>query len=148
MLTGTKITDMPSALEAMTRLHNMGAKTVVISSSDLGSDETLIGLASTVASVYKIVRSSDTLMPKCSITCKQRRILYINHQLSSQVCYQYRRKMFPSQFHTVHILDGKSAYIRIEMPRLPAQFTGTGDLFAALLLAWLHDHPDDLKVKQ
>ena len=25
---------------------------------------------------------------------------------------------------------------RVEMPKIPAQFTGTGDLFAALLLAW------------
>ena len=33
------------------------------------------------------------------------------------------------------------------MPKLPIHFTGTGDLFAALLLAWLHYHPDDLKVR-
>jgi pyridoxal/pyridoxine/pyridoxamine kinase len=32
------------------------------------------------------------------------------------------------------------------MPQLPAHFTGTGDLFAALLLAWLHNHSDDLKL--
>ena len=25
---------------------------------------------------------------------------------------------------------------RVEMPKIPAQFTGTGDLFTALLLAW------------
>ena len=34
----------------------------------------------------------------------------------------------------------------MEIPRIPVQFTGTGDLFAALLLAWLHKHPKDLKL--
>lgn len=28
---------------------------------------------------------------------------------------------------------------RVEMPKLPARFTGTGDLFAALILAWGHE---------
>lgn len=33
---------------------------------------------------------------------------------------------------------------RIDIPRLPHQFTGTGDLFAALLLAWMHRCRGDL----
>ncbi|XP_064405069.1 pyridoxal kinase-like [Halichondria panicea] len=28
---------------------------------------------------------------------------------------------------------------RVEMPKIPAHFTGTGDLFSALLLAWSHE---------
>jgi len=35
----------------------------------------------------------------------------------------------------------------MSFPRFDTEYTGTGDLFAALLLAWLHQHPDDLKVK-
>ena len=43
--------------------------------------------------------------------------------------------------------DGsKPVGIKLQIPRLPASFIGTGDLFAALLLAWLHEHPEDLKV--
>ena len=34
---------------------------------------------------------------------------------------------------------------RIHVPLLDAQFTGTGDLMAALMLAWSHRHPDDLR---
>ena len=34
---------------------------------------------------------------------------------------------------------------RIVVPLLAAQFTGTGDLMAALLLAWTHRHPDRLQ---
>ncbi|XP_064405068.1 pyridoxal kinase-like [Halichondria panicea] len=30
----------------------------------------------------------------------------------------------------------KGEYARVEMPRIPALFTGTGDMFCALLLAW------------
>ena len=33
------------------------------------------------------------------------------------------------------------------MPKFPAHFTGTGDLFAALLLASMHRHPNDLKAR-
>ncbi|XP_021580941.2 pyridoxal kinase isoform X1 [Ictidomys tridecemlineatus] len=36
--------------------------------------------------------------------------------------------------------------IRMEMRRVDAVFVGTGDLFAAMLLAWTHKHPDNLKV--
>uniref|UniRef100_A0A8C2LIC5 Pyridoxal kinase n=1 Tax=Cricetulus griseus TaxID=10029 RepID=A0A8C2LIC5_CRIGR len=36
--------------------------------------------------------------------------------------------------------------IRMEMRKVNAVFVGTGDLFAAMLLAWTHKHPDNLKV--
>ncbi|XP_029141238.1 pyridoxal kinase [Protobothrops mucrosquamatus] len=36
--------------------------------------------------------------------------------------------------------------IRIESPKVDAVFVGTGDLFAAMLLAWTHKHPDNLKM--
>ncbi|XP_069034997.1 pyridoxal kinase [Lepisosteus oculatus] len=35
--------------------------------------------------------------------------------------------------------------IRMEIPKVDAVFVGTGDLFAAMLLAWTHHHPSDLK---
>lgn len=37
--------------------------------------------------------------------------------------------------------------VRIEVPKVDAVFVGTGDLFAAMLLAWTHHYPNDLKVK-
>lgn len=36
--------------------------------------------------------------------------------------------------------------MQVNIPRLDAQFTGSGDLFTALLLAWLHKHSDDFKL--
>lgn len=36
--------------------------------------------------------------------------------------------------------------VRIEVPKVDAVFVGTGDLFAAMLLAWTHHYPNDLKV--
>lgn len=36
--------------------------------------------------------------------------------------------------------------IRVESPKVDAVFVGTGDLFAAMLLAWTHKHPNNLKV--
>lgn len=46
LLTGIKIETEKDALRAMDSLHNKGAETVVISSSDLGDEKILIGLAS------------------------------------------------------------------------------------------------------
>lgn len=38
--------------------------------------------------------------------------------------------------------------VRLEVPKVDAVFVGTGDLFAAMLLAWTHHYPNDLKVKR
>uniref|UniRef100_A0AAX7V067 pyridoxal kinase n=1 Tax=Astatotilapia calliptera TaxID=8154 RepID=A0AAX7V067_ASTCA len=35
--------------------------------------------------------------------------------------------------------------VRLEVPKVDAVFVGTGDLFAAMLLAWTHHYPTDLK---
>jgi pyridoxine kinase len=35
---------------------------------------------------------------------------------------------------------------RIEFPRLEANFVGSGDVFAALLLAWSNKHPNNLQL--
>ncbi|GLC35701.1 hypothetical protein PLESTB_000485400 [Pleodorina starrii] len=39
---------------------------------------------------------------------------------------------------------GGAARLQMRIDRINAYFTGTGDLFAALLLAWMHHHPGDL----
>ncbi|KAF4109344.1 pyridoxal (pyridoxine, vitamin B6) kinase a [Onychostoma macrolepis] len=36
--------------------------------------------------------------------------------------------------------------IRMDIPKVDAVFVGTGDLFAAMLLAWTHLHPNELKM--
>ncbi|XP_050392765.1 pyridoxal kinase isoform X1 [Patella vulgata] len=36
------------------------------------------------------------------------------------------------------VIGGKKESYKVEMPFLPATFSGTGDLFAATLLAWIH----------
>lgn len=48
MLTGMKINNISTAQAAMRRLHEMGAKTVVISSTELGSKDLLVQLASRI----------------------------------------------------------------------------------------------------
>ncbi|XP_061578998.1 pyridoxal kinase-like [Cololabis saira] len=44
--------------------------------------------------------------------------------------------------------DGTTSSLKIclDIPKFDAVFVGTGDLFAAMLLAWTHRHPEDLKV--
>lgn len=59
--------------------------------------------------------------------------------------------MLPMALMCLHIAvtaDGskEKQRIRMDIPKVDAVFVGTGDLFAALLLAWTHHHPNDLKV--
>lgn len=90
LLSGMKITSEAEGQQAMRILHEMGAKTVVISSSELGNGDVLVGFGSTMK-------------------------------------------------------DGEQRCFKTEVPKLPANFTGTGDLFAALLLAWNQKCPDNLQ---
>jgi len=39
---------------------------------------------------------------------------------------------------------GKPQRCTVRFPKIPAYFTGTGDFFSALLLAWLHNLPGDM----
>ncbi|CAG4971845.1 unnamed protein product [Colias eurytheme] len=87
LLTGIPMKDLDSAITVIQALHDKGVKTVVLSSTDLGDDQHMIGLASNKDSCYKI-----------------------------------------------------------EIPKVDANFTGTGDLFAALFLAWSYKTKDDLKL--
>ncbi|CAH0585681.1 unnamed protein product [Chrysodeixis includens] len=87
ILTGLKMNNFEDALKIIDALHDKGVKTVVISSTDLGGDKLMVGIASNGGSCYKI-----------------------------------------------------------QVPLVDTNFTGTGDLFAALFLAWFHKTGSDLKL--
>jgi len=82
LLTERKIRTEEDAREVMDLLHSRGPSTVILSSTELGSDKFLLGLAS-------------------------------------------------------HVTDGVKTVVRVEIPKFPAAFVGTGDLFTALCTAWL-----------
>ncbi|XP_033117147.1 pyridoxal kinase-like [Anneissia japonica] len=42
--------------------------------------------------------------------------------------------------------NGKKTGCKIEYPKLNMRFTGTGDVFSALLLVWTHKYPDNLQL--
>ncbi|GLH07188.1 Uncharacterized protein GBIM_12703 [Gryllus bimaculatus] len=90
ILTGKKINNISDAWEAIDWFHTCGVKTVVVSSTELGDEKTLLGLAS---------------------SC----------------------------------IENQTVRTRVKIPKLPASFTGTGDLFAALFLAWMHITNSNLK---
>ncbi|XP_026499711.2 pyridoxal kinase [Vanessa tameamea] len=87
LITGLEMKDLTGALKVIDALHNIGAKTVVLSSTILGDETNMIAIAS-----------------------------------NKESCYQ------------------------IEIPKINASFTGTGDLFAALFLAWSHKTNNNLKL--
>ncbi|KAK1905373.1 Pyridoxal kinase [Dissostichus eleginoides] len=51
-----------------------------------------------------------------------------------------------SQRHVRPDGSRKTQRVRIDVPKVDAVFVGTGDLFAAMLLAWTHHYPKDLKM--
>ncbi|XP_036301589.1 pyridoxal kinase isoform X1 [Pipistrellus kuhlii] len=117
LLTGRKIHSQEEALVVMDVLHSMGPDTVVITSSDLSSP-----------------RGSDYL-----IVLGSQRIQHTIRPLISCAVPPGRPDWHP---------DGSVAKerIRMDIHKVDAVFVGTGDLFAAMLLAWTHKHPNNLKV--
>ncbi|XP_036207384.1 pyridoxal kinase isoform X3 [Myotis myotis] len=117
LLTGRKIHSQEEALAVMDVLHSMGPDTVVITSSDLSSP-----------------RGSDYLI----VLGSQR----IHHTVRPLI-----RCPVPPRHPDGHP-DGSVAIerIRMDIHKVDAVFVGTGDLFAAMLLAWTHKHPNNLKV--
>nr|CAD7447503.1 unnamed protein product [Timema bartmani]CAD7461398.1 unnamed protein product [Timema tahoe] len=91
LLTGKKISSVKDAWDAIGIFHEMKINTVVLSSTELGTEQFLLGLASSIA-------------------------------------------------------GGKKTKLSIKIPRFSASFTGTGDLFAALLLSWMFRTENDLKL--
>jgi len=89
LLTGLRITCESSALEVMEAIHARGVDTVILSSTELGDSEHLVGLASCVST---------------------------------------------------------GARVKVLIPKFPAAFVGTGDLFTALSTAWLTRTEGDLKL--
>ena len=64
----------------------------------------------------------------------------------SKGCFGWEFQLMCSLFIYFYPGKGHRSCIRMEIPKLPAIFTGTGDLFASLLLAWMQKHPNDLKL--
>jgi len=94
MLSGCQITDEKSAFNAIEKLHDMGVKVVVLSSTDNESK-------------LKCLASRRVLKPITTVD-----------GTSSDSKFDYER-------------------YKIEFPKLPLPFVGSGDLFTALLTAWL-----------
>ncbi|KAK3912990.1 Pyridoxal kinase [Frankliniella fusca] len=90
ILTGKPVKSIEDAWEATALLHNMGPRTVVVSSSELGNEDSLLCLGSM-------------------------------------------------------IVEGKRKKAMVTFPKLEGSYTGTGDLFSALFLAWMWRSGQDLK---
>lgn len=111
--------------QVMDLLHAMGPDTVVITSSDLPArlgDRFLVSLGSQ--------RHGNALLNDGM--CISAAWPHLNLCSISQ-------PVRPDGSRTTE-------RVRLEVPKVDAVFVGTGDLFAAMLLAWTHHYPNDLKV--
>ncbi|KAK1344287.1 hypothetical protein QTO34_014852 [Cnephaeus nilssonii] len=149
LLTGRKIHSQEEALVVMDVLHSMGPDTVVITSSDLSSPR---------GSDYLIVLGSQRIhhmirpLISCAVPPRRPDVQGLSGQegrLGLRAGPLLVTVWGPSgpccpPGHP----DGSVAIerIRMDIHKVDAVFVGTGDLFAAMLLAWTHKHPNNLKV--
>jgi len=70
---------------------------------------------------------------------------YYCNSIDSRECNSHDLNCIQDLLFSI-LAQGKLEMYKMDIPRLNAEFTGTGDLFAALLLAWMYRHPNDLKV--
>lgn len=126
------VISLTDCLQVMDLLHAMGPDTVVITSSDLPSrlgDRFLVSLGSQRHGTRRVNWRA------CVCVCerKPKRTRADERLLSCPVR--------PDGSRTTQ-------RVRLEVPKVDAVFVGTGDLFAAMLLAWTHHYPNDLKVQK
>lgn len=128
-------------LQVMDLLHAMGPDTVVITSSDLPSrlgDRFLVSLGSQRHGGWFLNITCCMCLYVCETALRiQSLSFYIVelNELLNMLC-----SVRPDGSRTTQ-------RVRIEVPKVDAVFVGTGDLFAAMLLAWTHHYPNDLKVE-
>ena len=127
LLTGITVHTDEDALRASSALHDLGAETVIITSKEPGAADDV---------------TDDGKMKHGEV-----------------VMYASRRPRDAARDARSHggvvgegekegegggEVEGNSGLYRLAMDRHSGHYTGTGDLFAALLLAWTHKSPDDL----
>lgn len=116
----------------MDLLHDMGPETVVLTSTDLRSKR---GGGFLVALGSQKISKTPTLIRTIEKNLHRRSWLGVKPLTSLPI--------------RAEKADGTrvSQKIWMDIPKVDAVFVGTGDLFAAMLLAWTHHHPTDLKVR-
>lgn len=122
----------------MDLLHAMGPDTVVITSSDLPSrlgDRFLVSLGSQRHGGWFLIIIM-LYEPETALSIQSLSFNVVELNKLYVFCCSVR----PDGTRTTQ-------RVRIEVPKVDAVFVGTGDLFAAMLLAWTHHYPNDLKVK-
>jgi pyridoxine kinase len=124
VLTGIRIDSEAAAVRAMAALHGLGVPAVVITSATLGDSEQMSLLASVPWSM--VSGNADVWESPGTGACARWALTFSSaFLLQSGGCH-------------VHIVFCR---FRIDFPKLPFKFTGTGDLTASLLLAWLTKLP-------
>lgn len=126
LLTGIRIHSREDAMRAADALHEKGVRTVVITSIEYGKD------GSSTSSVDVPSKTDAVEDHGENAPTDGDGDLYVEGGTLLTV--------FAS-----HISSGvRPERYELNVPKLCGCFTGTGDLSAALLLAWLHRRPDDV----
>ncbi|XP_069745225.1 pyridoxal kinase-like isoform X1 [Narcine bancroftii] len=132
ILAGRKMNTEQEAVEVMDVLHEMGPDTVVITSSDLPSR---------LGSNYLVTLGSQ----RKGAVCVEFAHSPCDH-MDLPGCPSFLPPPRTCGLKVTAAGSQVTERIRMEIPKVDAVFVGTGDLFAAMLLAWTHQHPNNLKI--
>jgi pyridoxine kinase len=116
LLSEVSITSEQDALTACAILHSKGPHTVIITSLNLDPKWVTIIASST------------------------------SKQQQEEEEEEQEQQLQNTAFNGTSNNNAKYTQYKLRVPRVDGYFTGTGDLFTALLLGWLHRHPKNLKL--
>ena len=125
LLTGITVHTDEDALRATSALHDLGAETVIITSKEPGAAD---GVTDDVKRKHGEVVMYASRRPRGA-------------RSHGGVVGEGEKEGERGGDAEV---EGSSGLYRLAMDRHSGHYTGTGDLFAALLLAWTYKSPDDL----
>jgi pyridoxine kinase len=138
-LTGITISNIIDAQIACGMLHDMGVNTVLITSIVFPSPTTTDATAAA---------ATDTIPPPPATTDSI--AMFASHRNNSKAKIEETTTTTNLNTNASTIVEGDEQYI-LYTPKLPGQYTGTGDVCAALFLGWtaitaektVHDKTDE-----
>ncbi|CAH0557014.1 unnamed protein product [Brassicogethes aeneus] len=133
LLSEIKINEEKDVWEAVDILHSKGCPIVVISSAELGDRDHLQIFAS---------QKGDYPVTNLLVLFTQPHLFHTFAAFSFISHHHSLTCLEPVQSETIEILGDSPKRVQMQIPKVPAHFTGTGDLFAGLFLAWMHKTQD------
>lgn len=131
LLSGVKVNNLQDAVTGIEILHKNGCKVIVVTSMEFSTEPNQLFVLTSRKSIIFFERNRPLLLN--TYTTK-----LMNHHESRSAIINNNGFQFS--------IGNTGERALIQLPKLPAKFYGTGDLFAALFLTWITKTQDNIYV--